>query len=50
PFYYLKQNDLVYVEPNKARSGQREINQNRSIGTFASIVSVLTSLAILIFK
>lgn len=50
PFYYLKQNDIVYVEPNKARAGQREINQNRSIGTFASIVSVLTSLAILIFK
>jgi polysaccharide export outer membrane protein len=50
PYYYLKQNDVVYVEPNKARAGQREINQNRSIGTFASIVSVLISLAVLIFK
>ncbi len=43
PFYYLQQNDIVYVEPNKAKSGQREINQNRSVGTFASIVSVALS-------
>ena len=50
PYYYLKQNDIVYVEPNNARAGQREINQNRTIGTFASIVSVLVSLAVLIFK
>lgn len=48
PYYYLKQNDIVYVEPNKARAGQREINQNRSVGTFASIISVLTSLASLL--
>lgn len=50
PYYYLRQNDIVYVEPNSAKAGQREINQNRSIGTFASIVSVLISLSVLIFK
>ncbi|MEG1555144.1 MAG: polysaccharide biosynthesis/export family protein [Bacteroidales bacterium] len=50
PYYYLQQNDIVYVEPNKAKAGQREINQNRSIGTWASIVSVLVSVAVLIFK
>lgn len=50
PYYYLHQNDIVYVEPNKVRAGQREINQNRTWGTFASIISVLTSLSILIFK
>lgn len=50
PYYYLQQNDVVYVEPNKARSGQREINQNRTWGTFASIISVLVSLSVLIFK
>lgn len=50
PYYYLRQNDIVYVEPNKAKAGQREINQNRTIGTFASIVSVLVSLSVLIFK
>ncbi len=48
PFYYLKQNDVVYVEPNKVRAGQREINANRSVGTYASIVSVLLSAASLI--
>jgi len=50
PYYYLHQNDVVYVEPNKTKAGQREINQNRSIGTFASIISVLVSLSVLIFK
>ncbi len=44
PFYYLQQNDVVYVEPNKARAGQREINANRSIGTYASVVSVILSI------
>lgn len=48
PFYYLQQNDVVYVEPNKAKAGQREINQNRSVGTWASIGSVLVSVATLI--
>lgn len=50
PYYYLKQNDIVYVEPNKVRAEQREINQNRTILTFASIVSGMISLAVLIFK
>lgn len=50
PYYYLQQNDIVYVEPNRARAGQREINQNRSVGTFASLASVLISLSVLIFK
>lgn len=52
-YYYLKQNDIVYVEPNKARAGQREINQNRSVSTFASVMSVLislTSLLVVIFR
>lgn len=49
-YYYLQQNDIIYVEPNKVKAGQREINQNRTIGTWASIVSVLASIAVLIFK
>lgn len=43
PFYYLQQNDVVYVEPNKAKAGQREINSNRTIATWASIASVILS-------
>lgn len=50
PYYYLQQNDVVYVQPNKAKAGQSEINQNRTWGTFASIISVLVSLSVLIFK
>lgn len=50
PYYYLQQNDVVYVEPNKAKAGQSEINQNRTWGTFASIISVLVSLSVLVFK
>lgn len=48
PYFYLKQNDVVYIEPNKAKIGQSEINQNRTIGTFASILSVLISIVALI--
>lgn len=44
PYYYLQQNDVVYVEPNKAKAGQREINSNRTIGTFASVISVVLSI------
>ena len=50
PCYYLQQNDIVYVEPNKAKSGQSSINQNNSIGVWVSVISLLTTIAILIFK
>ena len=49
PCYYLQQNDIVYVEPNKAKSGQ-SINQNNSIGVWVSVISLLTTIAVLIFK
>ncbi len=50
PFYYLQQNDVVYVEPNKVRAGQSEINSNRTLGTYASVLSVLLTLAALIIS
>lgn len=49
PYYYLRQNDVIYVEPNKARAGQREINSNRTISTYASIVSILLSALAIIY-
>ncbi len=49
PYYYLRQNDIIYVEPNNVKAGQREINSNRTIGTFATIVSVVLSALSLIF-
>lgn len=50
PYYFLQQNDIVYVEPNKRRAQQAEINQNNSVGTWVSIASLLTSMAVLIWK
>lgn len=50
PYYYLQQNDIVYVEPNKRKAQQSEINQNNSVGTWVSIASLLTSMAVLIWK
>ena len=53
PCYYLQQNDIVYVEPNKAKTGQSRINSNNSVGVWLSAVSVLasiTSLMVTMFK
>lgn len=50
PAYYLQQNDVVYVEPNKVRARQSTLNENnvRSVGFWTSIGSFLTSVANLI--
>ena len=45
PCYYLQQNDIVYVEPNKAKTGQSRINSNNSVSVWLSAVSVLASIA-----
>lgn len=50
PYYYLQQNDVVYVEPNKAKAGQSGINQNNSIAVWVGVLSLLTSIAALIIN
>lgn len=52
PAYYLQQNDVIYVEPNKVRASQSTVNENnwRSVSLWLSMASVLTSIAILIFR
>lgn len=52
PVYYLKQNDVIYVQPNKMRAGQSTINENnvKSVSLWISLASFLTSLGVLIFK
>ena len=52
PVYNLRQNDVIYVQPNTVRIGQSTNNDNsvRSISTWLSISSFLLSLSILIFK
>lgn len=52
PVYYLRQNDVVYVEPNNTRIRQSTVNGNnaRSTSFWVSIGSLLTSIAVLILK
>lgn len=48
PFYYLQQNDVVYVEPNAAQLQGAGYNRNSSV--YISIASVLISLIIVIVR
>lgn len=48
PCYYLQQNDIVYVEPNKAKAQQSKINQNNSASVWLTAVSVLATITSLI--
>ena len=41
PYYYLSQNDLIYVEPNGARSSSSTFNQNTTV--WISIASLISS-------
>lgn len=44
-FYYLQQNDVVYVEPNKAQIQSSSFNRNT--GVFISIASLLVTVMVL---
>ena len=51
PYYYLQQNDVVYVEPNQIKAGNAKYSQNNAfkvavISTIVSAVSVIASLVI----
>ena len=46
PYFYLQQDDVVYVTPNKYKAQAGEINQNRSF--YISLVSVAVSMATLL--
>ncbi|MDE5842117.1 MAG: polysaccharide biosynthesis/export family protein [Muribaculaceae bacterium] len=50
PAFYLNQDDIIYVEPNDFRKRQTTVNANTtmSAGFWVSIVSVLTSVAVLV--
>lgn len=45
PYFYLQQNDLIYIEPDKAREAQTSLSRsNISIGlSIASILSIIIS-------
>ncbi|WP_370895411.1 polysaccharide biosynthesis/export family protein [Chryseobacterium gossypii] len=44
PFYYLKQNDVIYVQPNANREKSARLDPNT--GLYISIASVIASIAI----
>lgn len=51
PYFYLQQNDYIYVEPNKVRQANSKYNQNNSfkltvVSTVVSAASVIASLII----
>jgi len=50
PAYYLQQNDVIYVKPNKYKQRQTTVNGNtvRSTSFWISLASLLTSILVLI--
>lgn len=48
PCYFLKQNDVVLVSPNKTKAQMSSINQNSNVGVWVSIVGSTTSVATLV--
>lgn len=50
PAYYLKQNDVIYVEPNDIRKRETTVNGNSALSTgfWISAASLLTSIAVLV--
>lgn len=52
PAYYLKQNDVVYIEPNHVRAGQSTINENniKSVSLWVSIGSFLVTITTLLLN
>lgn len=48
PYYYLQQNDVLYVEPNKAKSQNSDVGSMTSL--FFSATSIMISVANLLFN
>ena len=48
PYYYLQQNDIVYVEPNKVKARNSAIGQSTTI--WLSATSILVSLTSLLYN
>ena len=48
PYYYLQQNDIVYVEPNKAKAQNSEIGSMTTL--WFSATSILVSIATLVIS
>ncbi|MFK7932754.1 MAG: polysaccharide biosynthesis/export family protein [Saprospiraceae bacterium] len=49
PYYYLKQNDIIYVEPDRRKSINLSSNQTNRIVSLVTSVTSLTALLIALF-
>lgn len=47
-YYYLQQNDVVYVEPNQAQRQSSSFNRNSTV--YISIASLMLSVLVLLFR
>jgi len=52
PVYFVRQNDYIYVEPNNMKKRMATVNGNNVLQAsfWVSIASLLTSIAVLVFK
>lgn len=50
PYYYLKNNDIIYVTPGKYKSTLAVDNFNRNFGIFSAFVSIAITVAYLITR
>lgn len=52
PAFYLKQNDIIYIEPNNTRARQSTVNGNnvRSASFWMSVASFLTSILLVFIR
>lgn len=51
PYYYLQQNDIIYIEPNKSRISRQTLNNNTwFLSTVTSVISFGTLLYTIIKK
>jgi len=42
PYFYLKQNDVIYVEPGKSKVASTNVARTQAISIVASVVSIVT--------
>jgi polysaccharide export outer membrane protein len=45
PYYYLQQNDIIYVEPNKSKEASSDLTTARNISIISSLAGLATIIA-----
>jgi len=50
PAFFLRQNDVVIVSPNKTMAARSRINENKMLSVWVSLASFITTLAVLLIK